>query len=408
MTSVERTATRIQGFASGELDFQLMRLLGSCTSGGASPGEVMAARATMQSDDPQAWPPAIAALADRLVASGREAEEKGHFVSARDHYLRASSYYRSAEYFCDPFGDEAQRVGLASGEAFRRAAPHLPGAVAPVDIPFEGISLPGYLARPDDSGKANKTLICMTGFDGTAEELWFEAARDGLERGWTVLIAQGPGQAGTMRQHPNLTFRPDYEVPVRAIVDFALAQADVDPERLAFHGISFGGYFAVRAAAHESRLKAIIANAPIIDMHAYMSGFLKGSSGTSNDAEDIRLEDVDTVPDNVMPPATKLGFKAVCRRYGVASLHEWLETLMAYKVENLAAVRCASLALAGEGEGEETLRQADLFTRSVSGPVTKRVFTTAEGADMHCQMGNLPLSNAVVYDWLDELFGAAA
>jgi hypothetical protein len=40
----------------------------------------------------------------------------------------------------------------------------------------------------------------------------------------------------------------------------------------------------------------------------------------------------------------------------------------------------------------------------VSGPVTKRVFTTAEGADTHCQLGNLPLSNAVVYDWLDEVF----
>ncbi len=27
----------------------------------------------------------------------------------------------------------------------------------------------------------------------------------------------------------------------------------------------------------------------------------------------------------------------------------------------------------------------------------------AEGADMHCQVGNLPLSNAVIYDWLEEV-----
>ena len=44
------------------------------------------------------------------------------------------------------------------------------------------------------------------------------------------------------------------------------------------------------------------------------------------------------------------------------------------------------------------------FSRSVSGPVTKRIFTQAEGADSHCQLANLPLSSAVIYDWLDEAF----
>jgi len=43
------------------------------------------------------------------------------------------------------------------------------------------------------------------------------------------------------------------------------------------------------------------------------------------------------------------------------------------------------------------------FTRGVGGPVARRMFMTAEGADSHCQYGNLPLSNAVIYDWLDEV-----
>ncbi|WP_366555382.1 alpha/beta hydrolase family protein [Aquibaculum sediminis] len=407
MASVERTATRIRGFASGELDFQLMRLLGSCTSGGGSPGEIMAARARMGSDDPIAWVSAFSELAESLMALGKVAETKGHLVSARDHFLRAASYYRSAEYFSDPYGAEAQRLGLACADAFAGAVPHLPGVVEPVAIPYEGLTLPGYLVRPDRSDTPNKTLICLTGFDGTTEELWFEAARDGLDRGWTLLIVQGPGQVATMRLHPQLTFRPDYEVPVRAIVDFALAQAGVDAERLGLYGISFGGYFAVRGTAHEPRIKAVIANAPIIDMYAYMSGFLKGSSGTSDDMGDLRVDEVDSLPDEQMPPATKLGFKATCRRYGVQSFHEWLEAMKTYRVDNLPDIRCPALALAGKGEGEETLRQVEAFARSVSGPVTTRVFTTAEGADMHCQMGNLPLSNAVLFDWLEETFSGA-
>jgi hypothetical protein len=35
--------------------------------------------------------------------------------------------------------------------------------------------------------------------------------------------------------------------------------------------------------------------------------------------------------------------------------------------------------------------------------VTRRVFEVREGADMHCQVGNLALSNAVLYDWLEEV-----
>ena len=35
----------------------------------------------------------------------------------------------------------------------------------------------------------------------------------------------------------------------------------------------------------------------------------------------------------------------------------------------------------------------------------RRPFTAEEGADMHCQLSNLTLSNAVVYDWLSEVFG---
>ena len=97
--------------------------------------------------------------------------------------------------------------------------------------------------------------------------------------------------------------------------------------------------------------------------------------------------------------------QASFRRFGVDSVAAWLERLRAFRIgDALHDIRCPSLALVGEGEGPVAMDLFASFSRGMSGPVTQRVFTTAEGADSHCQLGNLPLSNAVVYDWLDEVF----
>jgi hypothetical protein len=45
-----------------------------------------------------------------------------------------------------------------------------------VSIPYEGVSLAGYFCVPDLSGKQRPLLIVHTGYDGTAEELYFTNA----------------------------------------------------------------------------------------------------------------------------------------------------------------------------------------------------------------------------------------
>ena len=113
--------------------------------------------------------------------------------------------------------------------------------------------------------------------------------------------------------------------------------------------------------------------------------------------------DPDEVPDEFLPRIQKLMFKAACSRFGVESDVAWKERLKVFTaVDRLAEIRCPTLAMIGTGEGPEANRQFDLFCESICGPVTQRVFSVEEGAEMHCQLGNLPLSNAVVYDWLSE------
>jgi pimeloyl-ACP methyl ester carboxylesterase len=404
MSRVERTRTRIAGFQSPEMDFQLMRSLGAASFGGGEVGEIFAARAAMGSDDPRAWPPSFAELADRLRAAGEDAARRGQRVSARDHFLRASMYYRSAEYFADPFGRAAQQWGCASREAFVKAAAHMAERVEAVEIPFAGKALPGYFMTPAAGTPRGRTVLILTGFDGTAEELFVQTARAGLERGFNVLAAQGPGQVGSLRVHPELAFRPDYEKPIGAMIDYALARREVAAENFALYGISFGGYFVIRAGVHDARIRALIVNSPIVDLYAYMVAFV--GPELAQNPPPITLAEVDAIPDAEFPPAMKLSFKSACRRFGVDSFAAWLARLKDFTAAgSLGNIRCPTLAMAGEGEGEETRAQFERYCREVKGAVTRRMFSAEEGADMHCQVGNLALSNAVVYDWLAEVFG---
>src|SRR5258705_4559926 len=104
---------------------------------------------------------------------------------------------------------------------------------------------------------------------------------------------------------------------------------EVDPARLALYGISFGGYFAIRGGEHDPRIKALIANSPIIDLRRYLLGFIGGEAAVDN-APQLDVKDVDKVPDNELPRTQKLTFKASCRRFGVTGFTQWLERLQAF------------------------------------------------------------------------------
>jgi len=336
MSTVERTATRVLGFNSMEMDFQLMRALGTATYGGGAEGEIFHARRLVDDEAPERWSTAFASIGERVRALGERAERKRHFVSAREHFLRASMYYRAAEYFADPFGEEGRRWGLASRATFIAGTRHLADRIEPVVTPFEGLELPGYF--------------------------------------------------------------------ISAMLDMVLARPEVNPEALALYGMSFGGCFTLRAAAHDDRIRALILNSPIIDLHAYMAAFI--GPDLASDPPPLTLAGLDSISEADMPPVVRHAFKSSCRRFGVDSLAGYLRQLEAYTaVESVPSVRCPSLAMVGTGEGEEAMNQFERYCDTVSGPVTRRIFTVEEGADMHCQRGNLPLACSVVYDWLDELFG---
>jgi pimeloyl-ACP methyl ester carboxylesterase len=200
-------------------------------------------------------------------------------------------------------------------------------------------------------------------------------------------------------------FEPDFERPVGAVLDAILPRAEVDPDRVALMGISFGGYFATRAAAHDGRIRALIANSPILDLHRYLVAFLDHDPAELPEDQDFGVGDLAQIPEDIFPAEVKSRSENLMVRFGRRSFRDTFRYLRRFIVgPAISEIQCPALALVGEGEGAEPQRQFDEFVANVPSPVTSYRFSAFEGADTHCQVGNPSYSAAVALDWLDGIF----
>lgn len=104
--------------------YETLRSMSHIAYGGADFGEVVSTSERIKEGDYDSWHDEWLATADRVAAEAQQALDAGHPVSARDGFLRASNYYRSAEFFlhghpCDPRHDHAYDRSVA---CFRTAA----------------------------------------------------------------------------------------------------------------------------------------------------------------------------------------------------------------------------------------------------------------------------------------------
>ena len=223
-------------------------------------GEISATTSLIEEGDRDGWYRRWTATAERVAGYADESARAGHTISATDAYLRESSYYRAAylPLYGSPVDPRLVEAFHKETDAFQKAAALMTPPVEPVEIPFEGTTLPGYFCRVDDSGRRRPTLIGTNGYDATINELYLDFAAV-LRRGYNLLLYDGPGQGRALIKQ-GLVMRPDWENVVEPVVDYALTRPEVDPERIALMGISLGGYLAPRAASGEHRLAACIAD----------------------------------------------------------------------------------------------------------------------------------------------------
>src|SRR5580698_7147017 len=139
-------------------DAQLLRAVGHATYRGAEIGECLATVEPVKEQDADGWYDAWMKTAARVHALADESLAAGRAVSARDGYLRASNYYRTAYVFLlrPPLEERVTRAYDLQSATFRSAAALFGPAFEFVRIPYDGAGdlpagdLPAYVARVDD------------------------------------------------------------------------------------------------------------------------------------------------------------------------------------------------------------------------------------------------------------------
>jgi 2,6-dihydroxypseudooxynicotine hydrolase len=199
------------------------------------------------------WCAAWSARAAVHEALGRAALAEGLRSSAGEHLTCASVCYHFAKFVFVSDYDQMRRAHLKAVECRNAALPLLDPPGERVAIPYEGSRLYGNLRRPA-APRPPVVLMCM-GLDSAKEEMG-AYERYFLDRGMATLAFDGPGQGEGEHE---FAIRGDYEVAVGAAVDWIERRGDLDAARIGLWGVSLGGYYAPRAAAHEHRVKACIA-----------------------------------------------------------------------------------------------------------------------------------------------------
>jgi alpha-beta hydrolase superfamily lysophospholipase len=288
-------------------------------------------------------------------------------------------------------------------EMFRRGAALLPLPPEILEIPYEGATLPGYFFRASDDGAPRATVILTGGYDGTCEELYFFNGAAALARGYNVLAFEGPGQGSALIQR-GMKLRADWENVITPVVDHTVARADVDPRRVALIGLSLGGHLAPRAAAHEHRLAACIADCGAFDLHAAFLSRLPRLLATPFEAGKGWARCAVGWLLGVLRRKPTAGW-AIRRGLLVHGVDSPLAMVDAFRAFSLAGhverITCPTLVC--RAEGDDICASAPQLLAALSCPKEDLRFTAAEGAADHCEAGARLLYHARSFAWLDAL-----
>jgi pimeloyl-ACP methyl ester carboxylesterase len=368
------------------MDLFFLIALGWGDTGGLSIGEAWNVAKTIGDGDAESWVNAFRASGDRQLKQADEWKAAGWTRPAAQARLKAFASYRSGWQFA-PVGPVFDDLYARHKAAFREALPDLGLPATFFETPYKGKTLPGvFIQNPN---RRAPVVLLLGGADTCFEEIYLTVGRNVFEGGYSVAMADLPGQGITMKD--DLHWEAEPEKPIGAIIDVLIERFHARPGRMALLGYSLGGYWACRAACYEKRLATAMASTPLPRPPDLFGSMIEARKELTAQARG-------------RSSATRRNLETMFWKAG-ASSEEDLLAKMANFIADPALVTMPFLSVVGAGEGAGFQSQSDLWHTQIRSPRKRLVRLDATtGGDAHCQAGNRLRLAQEMCGWMDEIF----
>ena len=390
-------------FRNQTYHFQTLRVFNDIPAGGADTGEILQAIRSIRSGDAQRWYVAWEAAARRALALAADAQDR---LSHGGALLRAHSYLRTAQFLLPPNDPKRPNAFARDNAAFYEGLQTLGVHHELFQAPYAGTHLKADYYPAPEGAEAKPLIVFCGGYDSTLEELYFVLTAAALQRGYSVLTFEGPGQGSALREQ-GMTFTHEWEKPTGAVLDEFLAR-HARPAKIVLVGMSMGGYLASRAAAFDTRFDGVVAFDVLFDMGEASRRYAPAAAFWLYDHGLRALVSLLVKAKAALDPDFTW---AIGNGKWVMGTNDAIETLRAfdpYTLKDVASRICGDvLILAGAIDQFVPFSQVQEFEQSLTQArsVTTHIYDEASGGAEHCQLGAVTLWHQHFFDWLTAKFG---
>jgi esterase FrsA len=345
---------------------------------GLDPADVKEACDSIHTKDKDEWAAAFMGVADRYFNEAKSLE-KTDPAKANADYIRAWRLYSFGRWPI-PASAGKQRAYAKAIEAFLAHARFWDPPLEVVRIPFEGSEIVAYLRLPKNAKSPVPLVIAVNGLDSRKEDL-AESFAAILSYGIGFLAVDGPGTG----QAP-IKVSETADRMLSRVIDYVQTRPEVDKNRLAVHGVSWGAYWATKLAIVErARLKGASAQSPPVDTF-FQKDFLMNSL----------LGNREYLFDQV--PALMSVFD------GVATVDDLAASLakMSLVKQGLLGKPTAPMLVIG-GVLDSQVPISDIYLLLSNGDVPKNAWINPQGGHLGRQVGVWPdpaIFKQVIIPWL--------
>ena len=340
----------------------------------------MSAKLSNQSTrkDKDEWAAAFMGVADRYMNEAKSLE-KTDPTKANADYIRAWRLYSFGRWPI-PASPGKQRSYEKAIEAFLAHARFLDPPLEIVKIPFEGKEIIGYLRLPKNATGPVPLVFAVNGLDSRKEDL-AESFGAILPFGVGYLAVDGPGTG----QNP-IKVSENAERVLSRVLDYIATRPEIDKNRVAMHGVSWGAYWATKMAIVErARLRGCSAQSPPIDKF-FQKEFLMNSLLGNREYLFDQVPALMAIFDNVTT---------------IDQMAEVLPKISLVKQGLLGKPMAPMLILAGVKDTQVPID--DIYLLMNSGDVPKTAWVNPQGGHLGRQVGVWPdprIFKEVIIPWL--------